>query len=81
MCTSANAVAGMQSQIRECILILTNFSDACFQQSVKQNATAHAAINGSINKKSQLVDDFPVNSIPDLVLVTLILNVCLESVK
>lgn len=69
------------SQIRECILILTNFSDACFQWNVEQNATACAAINGSINKKSQLLDDSSVNSKPDLVLVTLILNVCFESVK
>lgn len=69
------------SQIRERMLILTSFSDACFQQSVEQNATARATINGSMSKKSQPVDDSPTSSKPDLVLFTVILNVCFESVK
>lgn len=53
------------SQIRECVLILKKISDACLQLSVGQNATAHATINGTLKKKSQLVDDSPVNSKPD----------------
>lgn len=35
------------SKIREYMLILKKIPDAYFQQSVEQNATAHATINGA----------------------------------